>query len=104
VTRRSRWPTGIRPSPDTSIPLQNAAKYAQASAARVTLCRDGQWLAFTVEDDGQGFDPAATPGGTGLQGIADRLGRSAGPPTSSPPPATAPGWPAGHRERNSHDH
>jgi signal transduction histidine kinase len=53
--------------------LQNAAKYAQASAARVTLCQDGQHLMFTVADDGTGFDPATTPMGTGLQGITDRL-------------------------------
>ena len=53
--------------------LQNVAKYAQASAARVTLCHDSQCLAFTVEDDGTGFDQATTPMGSGLQGIADRL-------------------------------
>ena len=53
--------------------LQNVAKYAHASAARVTLSQDGPALVFTVEDDGTGFDPATTPMGTGLQGIADRL-------------------------------
>jgi signal transduction histidine kinase len=53
--------------------LQNTAKYAHASAARVTLSHDGQDLAFTVEDDGKGFDPASTPKGTGLQGISNRL-------------------------------
>jgi signal transduction histidine kinase len=53
--------------------LQNVAKYARAPAARVTLGRDGPSLVFTVEDDGTGFDPATTPMGTGLQGIADRL-------------------------------
>jgi signal transduction histidine kinase len=53
--------------------LQNAAKYAQASAARVTLRSEGQDLVFTVDDDGKGFDPATTPKGTGLQGITDRL-------------------------------
>src|SRR5262245_26518755 len=53
--------------------LQNIAKYAQASAARVTLGHDGRCLAFTVEDDGQGFDQATTPAGSGLQGITDRL-------------------------------
>ena len=41
--------------------LQNVAKYAQASAVRVTLCHDGRFLAFTVEDDGKGFDRATTP-------------------------------------------
>jgi signal transduction histidine kinase len=53
--------------------LQNVAKYARASQARVTLGQDGPYLAFTVADDGTGFDRAATPMGTGLQGIADRL-------------------------------
>jgi signal transduction histidine kinase len=53
--------------------LQNVAKYAQASAARVTLGHDGRFLAFTVEDDGKGFDQATTPAGSGLQGITDRL-------------------------------
>jgi signal transduction histidine kinase len=58
--------------------LQNVAKYAQAPAARVSLRHDGQCLAFTVEDDGTGFDPASTPMGTGLQGISDRLGALGG--------------------------
>ena len=49
--------------------LQNTAKYAQASAAQVTLSGDGQHLMFTVTDDGKGFDPATTPKGTGLQGM-----------------------------------
>jgi signal transduction histidine kinase len=53
--------------------LQNVAKYAHAPEARVTLSQDGPYLAFTVADDGTGFDRATTPTGTGLQGIADRL-------------------------------
>jgi signal transduction histidine kinase len=53
--------------------LQNVAKYAQASAVLVALRRDGRCLVFTVTDDGAGFDQAATPKGTGLQGISDRL-------------------------------
>jgi len=53
--------------------LQNVAKYARATAARITLGRDGHHLAFTVEDDGQGFDPAATARGTGVQGMSDRM-------------------------------
>jgi signal transduction histidine kinase len=53
--------------------LQNVAKYAQASAARVALGQDGQCLAFTVEDNGAGFDQTTTPMGTGVQGMADRL-------------------------------
>ncbi|HEV3287939.1 MAG TPA: ATP-binding protein, partial [Streptosporangiaceae bacterium] len=53
--------------------LQNVAKYAHASAARVTLGYDGQHLTFTVTDDGTGFDQATTAMGTGLQGMTDRL-------------------------------
>jgi signal transduction histidine kinase len=53
--------------------LQNVAKYAHASATKVTLCQDGPLLMFTVADDGRGFDPAVTPAGSGLQGITDRL-------------------------------
>jgi signal transduction histidine kinase len=53
--------------------LQNVAKYANASSARVRLAdRDGR-ISFTVTDDGTGFDPARTPLGTGLQGMKDRL-------------------------------
>jgi len=53
--------------------LNNMAKYAEASHATVHLSQvDGQ-LAFTVADDGAGFDSAATSYGTGLQGMADRL-------------------------------
>jgi signal transduction histidine kinase len=28
---------------------------------------------FRVSDDGRGFDPSATPRGTGLQNMADRI-------------------------------
>jgi signal transduction histidine kinase len=53
--------------------LQNVAKYANASVARVRLIdRDGA-LSFTVTDDGAGFDPVRTPFGTGIQGMKDRL-------------------------------
>ena len=52
--------------------LNNAAKYAEASAATVRLASsDG--LTFEVTDDGRGFDPANVQRGTGLQGMADRL-------------------------------
>jgi signal transduction histidine kinase len=53
--------------------LQNVAKYANASSARVRLTdRDGT-VTFEVTDDGTGFDPDHTPLGTGLQGMKDRL-------------------------------
>lgn len=53
--------------------LNNVAKYAGASSASIVLVQDRDGLAFTVADDGIGFDPTATSYGTGLQGIADRL-------------------------------
>jgi signal transduction histidine kinase len=53
--------------------LQNVAKYAGASQATVRLWQEDGILAFSVRDDGRGFDPASTGYGTGLQGMADRL-------------------------------
>ena len=53
--------------------IQNAAKYAGASAVRVTIGHDGPNLTFEVRDDGVGFDTASTATGSGLQGMADRL-------------------------------
>jgi signal transduction histidine kinase len=58
--------------------LQNVAKYAQASRAVVTLSDGHGRLRFEVADDGLGFDPSDVGYGTGLQGIADRLGALAG--------------------------
>ena len=58
--------------------LQNVAKYAHASCAKVALsCPDGH-LEFTVTDDGDGFDTATPTPGTGLQGMADRLAAAGG--------------------------
>ncbi|HEU5204061.1 MAG TPA: GAF domain-containing sensor histidine kinase, partial [Candidatus Limnocylindrales bacterium] len=54
--------------------LQNVAKYAEANSATVILAQSNGHLTFEVVDDGRGFDPAAERDGTGLQGIADRLG------------------------------
>jgi signal transduction histidine kinase len=54
--------------------LQNTAKYASATSATVTIRRSDHQLTFSVSDDGRGFDAASNGHGTGLQGIADRLG------------------------------
>ena len=53
--------------------MNNIAKYAGANAATVSLTRSDGHLTFTITDDGEGFDPATTNYGTGLQGMADRL-------------------------------
>jgi signal transduction histidine kinase len=53
--------------------LQNVTKYAAASTTTVRLSQRNGSLAFVVEDDGRGFDPRAASGGSGLQGMADRL-------------------------------
>jgi signal transduction histidine kinase len=58
--------------------LQNVAKYARAASAAVTLSLVDGELTFEVADDGRGFDPSSTGYGTGLQGIADRMGALAG--------------------------
>jgi signal transduction histidine kinase len=53
--------------------LQNTAKYARASQARICLqARDGT-LRFTVSDDGTGYDARRIPMGSGLRNMADRL-------------------------------
>jgi signal transduction histidine kinase len=53
--------------------LNNIAKYAGASSVTLRLAQANGDLVFAVRDDGRGFDPSAAGGGTGLQGMADRL-------------------------------
>jgi signal transduction histidine kinase len=53
--------------------LNNVAKYAEASTVEIRLRQDEDELRFEIADDGRGFDAAAKGGGTGLQGMADRL-------------------------------
>jgi signal transduction histidine kinase len=63
--------------------LTNVAKHAQASTCRVFLQRLTHTLLVTIEDDGIGFDAAATaePGasrGIGLMGIRERVAQLRG--------------------------
>ena len=53
--------------------MNNLAKYAGASAAIVSLSQVDGTLRFEVTDDGVGFERANAAGGTGLQGMADRM-------------------------------
>ncbi len=53
--------------------LQNTAKYAHATQARICLQTQNGTLCFTVSDDGSGYDVRHTPMGSGLRNMADRL-------------------------------
>ena len=53
--------------------VQNVSKYAGASHVTITLQTQGPDLAFSVTDDGSGFNPATTRKGSGLTNMADRL-------------------------------
>jgi signal transduction histidine kinase len=53
--------------------LQNVAKYADASTVEIRLrAADGK-VSCQVSDNGRGFDMAATPWGSGLQNMAERM-------------------------------
>jgi signal transduction histidine kinase len=58
--------------------LQNTAKYAHATQARICLQAHNETLQFTVSDDGTGYDTSHTPMGSGLRNMADRLAALSG--------------------------
>ncbi|MCK9926969.1 histidine kinase [Frankia sp. Mgl5] len=59
--------------------MQNATKHAPGAAVSVEIGLADGVLSFTVSDDGPGFDPTAPQGGgTGLLGMADRVGAAGG--------------------------
>lgn len=66
--------------------MQNAAKYARASQIRVSLAHSEDGVAFTVHDDGVGFDVVSTAEGSGLQNMRDRLAAFGGGVTISSVP------------------
>ena len=53
--------------------LQNSAKYAHATEARIALQAQNGSLRFSVSDDGAGYDARHTPMGSGLRNMSDRL-------------------------------
>lgn len=52
--------------------LSNVGKHAQATTCRVSLHRDGDEAVLEIDDDGQGFDPAAPHTGLGLRNLKER--------------------------------
>lgn len=64
--------------------LANVAKHSGASRAQVTGRTDGEQVTVEVRDDGTGG--AGTAGGTGLQGVADRISVVGGHLLVSSPP------------------
>jgi signal transduction histidine kinase/ligand-binding sensor domain-containing protein len=52
--------------------IHNIARHAGATRVRVRLERRGPDFLLRIEDDGRGFDPAATSQGHGLRGMAQR--------------------------------
>jgi two-component system, NarL family, sensor kinase len=53
--------------------IQNAARHGGASNVTISLRNGAATLAFTVNDDGCGFDPAMVDPGNGLGNITDRV-------------------------------
>jgi signal transduction histidine kinase len=53
--------------------LQNVAKYAAANRATIRIDQADGALAFSVTDDGAGFEPATARLGSGLTNMRDRL-------------------------------
>jgi signal transduction histidine kinase len=64
--------------------LANAAKHSHANEVGLTASCDGRTLVIEVADDGIGG--AATGGGSGLRGLADRVEAIGGRLTVSSPP------------------
>jgi two-component system, NarL family, sensor histidine kinase DevS len=54
--------------------LTNVVKHARAESVSIFVVRRGAAVTAVIEDDGQGFDPAAVPTGhLGLEGIRERV-------------------------------
>ena len=64
--------------------LTNVAKYAEASHCTVRMARENGVFAVEVRDDGKGGAQASP--GSGLSGLADRVGAADGTLTVTSPP------------------
>lgn len=72
--------------------LSNAARHSQADAVRLALVGDESEIRFTIQDNGQGFDPDASPdAGRGLLNLRQRMTELGGTTavTSAPGQGTA---------------
>ena len=98
LASRAPVPTSVQYEPGPSLParvelaayfvvaeaLTNIAKYAKARAATVTVTRTPEHVVIEILDDGiGGADP---DGGSGLRGLADRVGALGGRITVVSPP------------------
>ena len=52
--------------------LSNVARHAGASTVRVRAALEAGRALVSVADDGDGYDPSATPSGLGLTGMRER--------------------------------
>ena len=98
MASRAQFPVEIAAVPDGRLPeqveaaafyvvseaLTNVAKYAQATFARVSVTRDDGEVQIEVVDDGIGG--ADEVRGTGLRGLADRIGALDGTLVIESPP------------------
>ena len=75
---------GGRVAPEVAEALTNVAKYAEATHATVRAALEDDALLVEVRDDGVGG--ANVGGGSGLSGLADRVGAVDGTLTVTSPP------------------
>jgi signal transduction histidine kinase len=53
--------------------LANVRKHARASSVRARLARESGLFRMTIQDDGDGFDPAHHAAGLGLRNMRERV-------------------------------
>ncbi|MEU0369176.1 sensor histidine kinase [Streptomyces sp. NPDC006283] len=66
--------------------VTNVVRHSRAAHCVIALTGTAERARLTVTDDGRGPDPAGTSGGSGLRGLAERLGAAGGTLESGPVP------------------
>jgi signal transduction histidine kinase len=89
AARLGRYPAGVEAAAYFCVleALQNTAKHSAAKEIRLELRGGPEVLEVTVQDDGAGFDLAATRTGTGLANMRDRIESAGGVLTIATAPA-----------------